>query len=210
MWLVNIRLKRRGARERLAVVGADEAQARGHGLVAEVRLGEVLGAGQLVEAVAAVALGALDQRVAERADVAGRDPDLGVHQDAGVQAHDVVAVLDHGPPPGALDVVLELHAQGPVVPHGVDAAVDLGRGEDEAAALGQRDDGLEVGDGGRDGVGIGGGVGHEGAPRARGLGRDTGGRWLDGTRAILADGRCAPRRPSARLEAVAQRRTRWR
>ena len=163
-------------RERLAVVGTDEAEARGHGLVAEIRLGEILGSGQLVEAVAAVAFGALDQGVAERAHVTRRDPHLGVHEDAGIQPHDVVAILDHGPPPGALDVVLELHAQGPVVPHGVDAAVDLGRGEDEAAALGQRDDRLEVGDGGRDGVRIGGGVGHEGAPRARGLGRDTGGR----------------------------------
>ena len=35
----------------------------------------------------------------------------------------------------------------PVVPHGVDAAVDLRAREDEAAPLGQRDDRLEVGDG---------------------------------------------------------------
>ena len=126
----------------------------------EVGGAEVLGAGQLVEAVAAVARGALDQRVAERADVTGRHPHLGVHQDPGVEAHDVVAVLDHRPPPGALHVVLQLDAEGPVVPHGVDAAVDLGRREDEAAALGQRDDRVEGGDGRRDVAGIDGGGGH--------------------------------------------------
>ena len=68
-------------------------------------------------------------------DVAGRDPDLRVHQDPGIEPDDVVALLDHRPPPGALDVVLELHAERPVVPHGVDPAVDLARREDEAAPL---------------------------------------------------------------------------
>ena len=141
-------------REQRPVVGAQQVEALRDRLVAEVGLGQLLGARQLVEAVAAVALGALDERVAERADVPGRDPHLGVHEDPGVQADDVVPVLDHRLPPGALDVVLELDAEGPVVPHGVDAAVDLGRREDEAAALGQRDDGLEVRDGGLDVVGV--------------------------------------------------------
>ena len=57
--------------------------------------------------------------------MAGRDPDLRVHEDPGVEPDDVVALLDHRPPPGALDVVLELDAERPVVPDGVDAAVDL-------------------------------------------------------------------------------------
>ena len=90
---------------------------------------------------------AFDQRIAERADVARRHPHLRVHQDARVEAHDVVPLLDHRPPPGALDVVLELHAEGPVVPHGVDAAVDLRAGEDEAAPLAERDDRLQLGHG---------------------------------------------------------------
>ena len=81
--------------------------------------------GQLVEPEAPVVGLALDQRVAERADVPGRHPDLRVHEDPGVEPDDVVALLDHRPPPGALDVVLELDAERPVVPHGVDAAVDL-------------------------------------------------------------------------------------
>ena len=80
----------------------------------------------------------------------GGHPDLRVHEDPGIEPDDVVALLDHRPPPGALDVVLELDAERPVVPDGVDAAVDLARREDEAAPLRQRDDGLELGDGGRD------------------------------------------------------------
>ena len=69
---------------------------------------------------------ALDQRVAERPDMARRHPYLGVHEDPGIEPDDVIALLDHRPPPGALDVVLELDAEGAVVPDGVDAAVDLG------------------------------------------------------------------------------------
>ena len=91
--------------------------------------------GQLVEPEPAVVGRALDERIAERADVPRRHPDLRVHQDPGVEADDVVALLDHRPPPRPLDVVLELDAEGAVVPHGVDAAVDLARGEDEAAPL---------------------------------------------------------------------------
>ena len=158
-------------RERAAVDRAPQAEPLDDRRVAQLGGGEVLGAGQLVEPEALVVRRALDQRVAEAPDVAGRDPDLGVHQDPGVEADDVVALLDHRPPPGALDVVLELDAERPVVPDGVDAAVDLGRREDEAAPLRERDDRLELGDGGRDVVRIAGrGVGHEDL-RAVGLGR---------------------------------------
>ena len=177
MNVLNIRLKRRGAESgppstgqrrpsRSTIVGSRRSVAR-----------QVLGARQLVEPEAAVVGRALDERIAERADVAGRDPDLGMHQDPGVETDDVVALLDHRPPPGALDVVLQLDAERPVVPDGVDAAVDLGRGEDEAAPLGERDDRVEVGDGGRDVVGGRSGLGHgtdscggrpwQGRPRGR-------------------------------------------
>ena len=79
--------------------------------------------------------------------MARRYPHLRVHQDAGVDADDVVAQLHHLAPPRALDVVLQLNAEWPVVPHGVDAAVDLARRKDESATLGQRDDRVEIGDG---------------------------------------------------------------
>ena len=111
MYVLNIRLNRRGARQRAAVDRALQPEALDDGRVAQVRRGQVLGAGQLVEAEAAVVGLALDQRVAEAADVAGRHPHLRVHQDPGVEPDDVVALLDHRPPPGALDVVLQLDAR---------------------------------------------------------------------------------------------------
>jgi hypothetical protein len=73
-----------------------------------------------------------------------------VHEDAGVEPDDVVALLDHRPPPRPLDVVLELDPERAVVPDRVDAAIDLARRVDEAAPLRERDDRLELGDGGRD------------------------------------------------------------
>ena len=141
-----MRLKRRGGDSGPSSLGHAQAEALHDVRVPQLGLAEALRARQLVQPIAAMAGGALHERVAERRDVARRDPHLGVHQDARVETHDVVALLDHGPPPGALDVVLELHAERPVVPHGVDAAVDLAAREDEAAPLGQRHDGLERGD----------------------------------------------------------------
>ena len=102
---------------------------------------------ELVGAEPLVARRALDQRVGERADVAGRDPHLARQDHRRVQADDVLAAGDHGAPPLPLDVVLELHAQRAVVPGRARTAVDLARGEDESAALGERDDGLDRGRG---------------------------------------------------------------
>ena len=101
--------------------------------------------GQLVGAVALVAVGALDQRVVEGLEVAGRDPDLAREDHRRVEADDVLAAGDHRLPPLPLDVLLELDAQGAVVPRRPRAAVDLTRREDEPAALGQRDDGFDLG-----------------------------------------------------------------
>ena len=137
-------------RQRPAVDGALEPEALDDAGVLQVRRRQALGARQLVEPEPPMVGLALDQRVAERADVPGRHPHLRVHEDPGIEPDDVVALLDHRPPPGALDVVLELDAEGAVVPDRVDAAVDLRGREDEAAALGERDDRVEFRDGGRD------------------------------------------------------------
>src|SRR5690606_14996886 len=110
---------------------------------------------EVVRPEASVAGGALGQRVGEHLDVPRRLPHLPWQDDGGVQTDDVVTRGHHGPPPLALDVLLELDPQRPVVPRGSGAAVDLPAGEDEAAALGQRDDGVETGR-----------VGHEGPPGA--------------------------------------------
>ena len=72
--------------------------------------------------------------------MAARHPGLRVHQDRGVKA-DVVGILLHELlPPGVLDVLLELGAEGAVVPGVGKAAVDLAAGEDKAAVFAQRDD----------------------------------------------------------------------
>src|SRR5205085_693636 len=115
-----------------SVLWALQVQSVGDLGVTFVGLCQILGTGQLVESVAVAVLNALDERVAERRDMAARHPDLRVHEDARVEADDVVTFLDHGTPPGVLDVLLELDAEWPVVPHGIDAAIDLGRGKDEA------------------------------------------------------------------------------
>src|SRR3954463_16372600 len=66
---------------------------------------------QMIGAEALVARLTLDERVDELLDVARRLPDLAGQDDRGVQADDVVAARDHRPPPLALDVLLELHAE---------------------------------------------------------------------------------------------------
>src|SRR5690606_11458604 len=101
----------------------------------------------LVLAEPLVAVQALRERVGEDADVAGGDPHLAREDHGRVEADDVVTARDHRAPPLLLDVLLELGAERPVVPRGAGSAVDLARGEDEPAPLGEGDDGVETGGG---------------------------------------------------------------
>jgi hypothetical protein len=126
MNVLNMRLNRRGGRERTAIDRTAQSELLDDLRVAQVGRGQALGPGQLVKPESTVVGLAFDQRIAERADVAGCHPHLGMHEDPGIEPDDVVALLDHGPPPRALDVVLELDAERSVVPDGVDPAVDLG------------------------------------------------------------------------------------
>ena len=112
-----------------------------HGVAVDA-LRFVLALRQLVGAEAVLAGLAVHHRVGEGVDVAAGLPDAGVHNDRGVQAHHVVPLLDDGAPPGLLDVVLQLHAKGPVVPEAADAAVDLAALKDESPALAQGDEGV--------------------------------------------------------------------
>ena len=112
---------------------------------------------ELVGAEAQLAGLAVDHRVGEPGQVPRRLPDPRVLDDRRVDRDDVVALLQHRAPPLVLDVVLEQHAVVAVVVGRADAAVDLRRGEDEAAPLAQRDDLVE----GRAGsTGARGGIGH--------------------------------------------------
>ena len=99
---------------------------------------------QVVGAVPLVAGGALGERVGESGDVAGGDPDLGGQDHGRVDTDDVLARRDHVAPPLALDVLLELDTERPVVPGGSLAAVDLTTRVDEATALAQADDGVDL------------------------------------------------------------------
>ena len=100
----------------------------------------------MVGAEAQLARAAVDERVGEAGEMPARHPRPRVLDDRRVQRHDVVALLEHRPPPLALDVVLEQHAVVAVVVAGADPAVDLAALEHEAAPLAQRDD-LVHGDG---------------------------------------------------------------
>ncbi len=100
-------------------------------------------AGELADVVGPEALlagAAVDQRVGEARQVARGLPDAGVLEDRRVDRDDVVALLQHRPPPLALDVALQQDAVVAEVVGRADAAVDLRGGEHEAAALAERHD----------------------------------------------------------------------
>ncbi len=67
-------------------------------------------------------------------------PDTGVHEDGSIQAHNVVVKLGHLLPPEVSDVVLEVYAKWTVVIGSIEASIDFGGLEDEAAAAAKRDD----------------------------------------------------------------------
>ncbi len=100
---------------------------------------------QMVLAIPLVAVGAFHQRVGEGGDVTRGDPDLARQDHGRVKSDDVLPGPHHVVPPLALDVVLQFDAQRPVIPGGLGASVDLAGGVDEAAALRQRDDGIDLG-----------------------------------------------------------------
>ena len=95
---------------------------------------------ELVGAEAELARAAVDERVGEAGDVAGRLPDARVEDDRGVEGDDVVALLHHRAEPERADVVLREDAVVAVVVGRAEAAVDLGGREDEAAAAAEGDD----------------------------------------------------------------------
>lgn len=130
-----------GERALVAAVGAVEV---GEAVLREAAVLRLVGLLQVVGAVALVAGGALGERVGERGDVPRRDPDLGRQDHRRVDTDDVLAGGDHVAPPLALDVLLEFDAERAVVPGGLLATVDLTTGENEATALAQADDGVDL------------------------------------------------------------------
>ena len=90
---------------------------------------------QDVGAIALLGVLVVDERVVEGAHVAGSLPDAGMHEDGGVDAHDVLVQAGHRFPPVILDVVLELDAHLAVIVHGGEAVINLAGGENEAVLL---------------------------------------------------------------------------
>src|SRR5690606_19407810 len=107
-----------------AAVGAGDLGEAVLGLAA-LLLDEVLD--QVVFAVAAVAAEALDQRIRERRHVPRRLPHGARQDDRAVEADHVAAAAHERLPPLAADVLLELGAEGAVVPGRTRSAVDLTR-----------------------------------------------------------------------------------
>src|SRR5581483_6556524 len=102
----------------------------------------------LIGPEATLAIEAFHHRVFEVLQMARGLPDARAAENAGVEADDVGARVDEVAPPCLLDVVPQLDAERAVVPHAVEAAVDLAAGEDEAAALAERHKLLHEGGGG--------------------------------------------------------------
>ncbi len=92
----------------------------------------------LVRSEATVAVLALDQRIGEALHVAARHPDLGVHEDAGIEPLDVGPRGHHLLPPAVLDVPLQFDAQRAVIPDRAEAAIHLGGLIDEPPPLTER------------------------------------------------------------------------
>ena len=127
----NIRLNSRASvRSHVAVPRPAASRASG-------RAARVL---ELVGAEALLAGAAVDERVGEPREVAARLPHPRVLEDRRVERDDVVALGEHRPPPLVLHVVLQQDAVVAVVVGRADPAVDLRRGEDEAAPLAERHD----------------------------------------------------------------------
>ncbi|MPM88327.1 hypothetical protein SDC9_135429 [bioreactor metagenome] len=83
---------------------------------------------------------AVNERVVEVDHMARGNPNLRVHEDSRVNADIVGTVLHKFAPPGALDVVFQLHAQRAVVPGVGQAPVNFAAGVYKAAPLAQGDD----------------------------------------------------------------------
>ena len=73
---------------------------------------------EYVGAVSFLGVSVVDERVVESVDVSGCFPDGRVHEDAGVEADDVLVEHGHGFPPVFLDVIFEFDAVLSVVVDG--------------------------------------------------------------------------------------------
>ena len=105
-------------------------------------LGEII-LDQHVGTVSFLGILVVDERIVERRHVAGRHPGLGVHEHAGIDAHDILVEAGHRLPPVPLDVVLELDAHLAVVVYGGESVINFTRRENESVLLAMGYENLE-------------------------------------------------------------------
>ncbi len=77
----------------------------------------------------------VDERVVKCAYVAGSFPNAGMHENSGIDAHDVLVQAGHRLPPIVFDVVFELDAHLAIIVNSGQAVVNLTGREDEAILL---------------------------------------------------------------------------
>ena len=68
-----------------------------------------------IGAVSLLRIAVVYQRIVEGIDVARGLPHRGVHEDSGIDAHDIVVQQNHRVPPVLFNIVFKLHAIGAVV-----------------------------------------------------------------------------------------------
>ena len=96
-----------------------------------------------VGAVTLLRVAVVDEGVVEGIHVSAGLPDGGVHEDGGVDAHDVLVQQHHALPPVLFDIVFQFHAVLAVVVHCAQPVINLAAREHEAVFLAVRDDFLE-------------------------------------------------------------------
>ena len=105
-----------------------------HGVGVDLRMSV---ADELIGAVPGLAALAIQQRIGKTRHMAGGHPGLRVHKDGRVQPNVGGALLDEFFPPGALNVVFQLHTQGAVVPGVGQSPVNVGAGIYKAPVFAQ-------------------------------------------------------------------------
>ena len=85
--------------------------------------------------VALLGIFVVDEGVVEGSYVSGGLPDARVHENSGVNAHDILIQAGHGLPPIVFDVVFELDTHLAIVINGCQTVVNLAGREDKAILL---------------------------------------------------------------------------
>jgi hypothetical protein len=119
----------------------------GHGYLDGHMLGMLVGVVfEVVNPGPGVALFAFGNDVGKFVGVTAGLPDQRVHEDAAIEAYHVIPHLDDSLPPGPLDVVFELDAEGAVVVAACQAAIDFTGLEYKTSSPAKRYDIIKPGD----------------------------------------------------------------